>query len=69
MVLSKAVTEIQSYTFDGCSSLKEVVVPESVKRIEKRAFEWCESLLEIKVPIDCEVEEGAFPASTKVVRY
>ena len=44
------MTEIGDYAFDGCSSLAEMVVPETVTIIGGNAFEDCSNLKCINVP-------------------
>ena len=41
------VTSIGEHTFDCCSSLTTVLVPDGVMSIEKRAFFGCQSLTDI----------------------
>ena len=44
------MTSISMWTFDGCSSLKQVDIPDSVTCIEDGAFDCCTSLTEVKIP-------------------
>ena len=44
------VTSIVSYAFDGCSSLKSVVIPSSVTKIGYEAFYGCSGLESITLP-------------------
>ena len=46
----KPVTEIGNYAFLRCTSLKEVVIPQSVTSIGSSAFNYCTSLKEIVIP-------------------
>ena len=41
---------ILAHSFDGCSALTSLVVPESVTAIERYAFYDCENLLNVKIP-------------------
>ena len=38
-----------SYTYEGCTSLKEIIIP-SVKSISNYTFQNCTSLINIKIP-------------------
>ena len=44
-----SVTEISDYAFSGCTSLKEVTIPDSVTEISNNAFDDCTSLTAINV--------------------
>lgn len=48
-IYGKPVKIIASYAFDGCTSLKTVVIPDSVFEIEKCVFDNCSSLERITV--------------------
>ena len=48
--LSGGITTIGSYAFYECSSLTELVIPDSVTSIGSSAFESCTSLTEIVIP-------------------
>ncbi len=52
------VTAIGSYAFNGCSSLKRVVLPSTVTRIGEHAFNYCGNLSEINIPSNLQ-EVGA----------
>ena len=55
------VTEIDSYAFYCCRSLKEIIIPETVKRIGSYAFDSCCSLENILIPDGVElIEKDAF---------
>ena len=57
----KPVTEIGNYAFLRCTSLKEVVIPQSVTSIGSSAFNYCTSLKEIVIPEGVTtIGEGAF---------
>lgn len=48
--LPSKVTEIQPYTFEGCTGLKEVQLPDSLRWIYYNAFQNCSSLESITLP-------------------
>lgn len=50
IVIPNGVTNIQSYTFYSCVSLKSVTIPNSVTTIGYNAFLGCESLASINIP-------------------
>ena len=57
----KPVTEIGNYAFLRCTSLKEVVIPQSVTSIGSSAFNYCTSLEEVVFPEGViSIGEGAF---------
>ncbi len=45
--ISEGVTEIGMKSFDGCSELKKVYLPETLQRVHAYAFENCRSLEEV----------------------
>ncbi len=52
---------IGEHAFDGCSSLKDIVLPEKILRIENTTFNHCDSLEYIDLPDDLkEIEFAAF---------
>lgn len=44
------VTVIDNWSFDGCYSLKSIIIPDSIKEIRMNAFEGCQSLTSIVIP-------------------
>lgn len=44
------VTPIEDFAFEGCSSLKEIHIPNSITEIGVSAFEGCSSLEKIHIP-------------------
>jgi hypothetical protein len=44
------VTSIERYTFDGCSSLTSIHIPEGLTSIDERAFGGCSSLTSVTIP-------------------
>lgn len=49
VVIPEDVISIESYAFEGCSTLKSISIPESVTNIGQDAFLDCDSLVEIEV--------------------
>ncbi|MBP3762048.1 MAG: leucine-rich repeat protein [Ruminococcus sp.] len=61
------VTRIGSYAFRGCTSLKEVRIPDSVTNIGNCAFSCCTSLEEVTIPDSVtSIDYGAFSVCTKL---
>lgn len=69
---------ISEGTFDSCTKLKTVRLPDSTKEIERRAFYRCKELKEISLPSSiteigeeafyfCGIEELELPASLRVI--
>ncbi|MBQ8212845.1 MAG: leucine-rich repeat protein, partial [Clostridia bacterium] len=44
------VVEIESYAFDGCTTLQKIVLPEGLVKIGAYAFNGCTALVDIKLP-------------------
>ncbi|KAK8847860.1 hypothetical protein M9Y10_018896 [Tritrichomonas musculus] len=75
-----SVTKIANYGFDGCSSLKHVIIPPSVTEIGEYCFHNCSSLKRITIPpsvtalgrysmAHCtSLEEFVFPSSITTIR-
>ena len=62
-----SVTEISDYAFSGCTSLKEVTIPDGVTEIGDTAFEGCTSLKEITIPASVtEISNNAFDDCTSL---
>ncbi len=57
---------IGANAFSGCTNLETVAIPSTVTKIEAGAFEGCTNLKAVYVPYGCEIEAGAFSASTTV---
>lgn len=52
---------IDEYAFEGCTSLKNVKLPDTLKRVEKNAFLGCYSMSSLRVPDSVEyIAEYAF---------
>ena len=50
VVIAEGVTQIDSYTFYGCTELTSVTIPSSVVSIGDYAFRGCSSLADIAIP-------------------
>lgn len=50
LIVGNTVTEIEKYSFDGCSKLKEISLGNSITTIGKSAFYDCDNLTEISLP-------------------
>ena len=48
--ISRGVTSIGNWTFEGCKALTSIEIPDSVTRIGDWAFMQCEALKKIKIP-------------------
>ena len=60
-ILSSNVTQIETHTFDGCTSLKSLQLPCSIHRIGDGAFRHCKSLESLDLPSSLlEIGRGAF---------
>ena len=56
-------------TFEGCTSITEIKIPDSVTKIEMSTFEGCTSLTEIKIPdLVTEIEMYAFEGCTSLTK-
>ena len=49
LVIPNSVTSIESYAFNGCSSLTSVILPEKVRSIGLYAFNGCSNLTDITI--------------------
>ena len=52
--------KISSYAFTGCSSLREIVIPDSVENIAANTFHNCKNLIKVSVGRNTKVDEKAF---------
>jgi hypothetical protein len=52
------VTKVNSYAFNECKNLKEIVIPDSVTEINEWAFFGCSSLTKIRLPKNLTVLEN-----------
>lgn len=50
LIVGNTVTEIENYSFSGCSKLKEISLGNSITTIGKSAFSDCDNLTEISLP-------------------
>ena len=51
--------KLPMYTFDSCSALSDITLPEGMKSLGDWAFGYCVSLEQIKLPSTLEAIEGA----------
>lgn len=59
------LSKINLNTFNGCSALSSIELPESLEKIEYNAFDDCSALKSIVIPDKVTyIGEGAFPACT-----
>ena len=64
------VTAIGDWAFHNCSSLTEIVIPDSVTTIGDWAFSYCSSLTEIVIPDSVTtIERGAFEDCSGLTIY
>ena len=50
LVVEEGVTDLQSYTFDGCSALQSVILPKSITCLGYSLFEDCTALKSVTLP-------------------
>ena len=62
------VKSIGDGAFEGCSGLTSITIPESVTSIGDGAFAGCSSLTLVNIPSYTELNEGAFPEHTNVIK-
>lgn len=61
VIISKTVKKIEDYTFDECTSLKTIAIPEGVVEIGDYAFSECYNLTGIVLPVSLKkIGSGAF---------
>lgn len=64
---NSALTAVGSYAFGSCSSLKEIVIPNSVSSIGTYIFSSCSSLETVVLPASLsEIPQSAFNGTTKL---
>ncbi len=69
-VIPDGITEIEDYTFSGCTSLTNVVIPHSVEGIGWGAFSGCTSLTSVVIPNSvAEIGESAFQNCKKLMEF
>ena len=62
------ITSIPANTFAGCTSLKQVTLPESVTTIDANAFSGCTSLTQVTLPASVtSISAGAFIGCSSLV--
>ena len=57
------VTSIASSAFSGCTSLTEIVIPDSVTSISSYAFDNCGNLTDVTIPATAKVNISSYNAS------
>lgn len=68
VTIPDSVTQIGSWSFYKCSSLRSVTISDSVTSIGAWAFTDCDSLTGVSVSATVEIDDDAFPETTKVIR-
>ena len=59
--IPNSVTSVDSYAFDGCTSLTSIIIPNSVTSISLCAFRYCTSLTSVTIPDGVtDISERAF---------
>lgn len=77
--LPETITKIGNSAFEGCTSLKEVVMHEGLKELGAYAFKGCSNLAEISLPdgmedigrnafVQCPIKEITIPEGIKILR-
>ena len=65
LVFPTAITEVRNYTFNGCSSLKTVVLHNQITKIGELSFRECSGIISIDMPSGLkEIGLGAFKNNT-----
>lgn len=65
LVFPTNITEVRNYVFNGCSSLKTVVLHDQIKKIGERSFRECTGIISIDMPSSIkEIGLGAFKSNT-----
>ena len=67
MTLNEGLTTIKESTFEGCSSLASIIIPNSVKTIGMSVFSGCSSLISIEIPKTVtSIDKNAFYGCTSL---
>ena len=64
VVIPDSVVSIESYAFDGCTSLSNVVLSKNLKDMGMRVFDGCANLYEIELPKSLESAYGSGTGGT-----
>lgn len=65
--MPRFLEKIGSCAFEGCTSLKEVSIPDFVEKIGSCAFKGCTSLKEVRISKFTTFDHDTFPEETEII--